>query len=290
MNPAQLRVLIAVADTGSLSRAADAVGITQSGASQALAALEDRLDVRLAVRGRRGMALTQAGMTIVERARCIQQEWMAITKIAEEARSIERGRLRLASFPSVFATLLPGLLRRFSTAHPGIQVIALEATDEEVTAWLEAGTVDVGVVASGATGGVPLYRDRWVAVTPAGHPLSRRCSGRVALSEVVTEPFVLATGGCRTHARSLARQQGLALMDVRVEVRDWASAFALVREGLGIALVPELHLPTPGEARRGLRVLELSPVIPRELALAVSPHSAGSPLVSAFVDLAAESD
>ncbi|MSE19652.1 LysR family transcriptional regulator, partial [Pantoea agglomerans] len=76
------------------------------------------------------------------------------------------------------------------------------------------------------------------------------------LQELADQPFVLATGGCVVNGKSLMEQSGFHLSDVRVKVRDWISACMLVREGMGVALVPESALPAE---RRGLSVM---PVIP----------------------------
>lgn len=290
MNLTQLRTLVALADTGSLSRAAQRLSLSQSAVSQALAGLEDRLGVRLAIRQHRGMALTAAGERIVAHARASLDELEAIRHLARQAQGIERGRLAVAGFPSVFATLMPALLRRFATAHPGVRVVVLEGTDDEVVAWLEAGAVDLGVVVDDHTSAAcatTLHRDRWVAVLPAGHPLSRPDDRRLTLDELAAQSFVLATGGCSRHARSVMARHGVSLSDVRIEVRDWSSAFALIAEGLGVSLVPALHLPPPGEARRGLRIRELATPIERPLALAVAPASVDSPLVEAFLQVAA---
>lgn len=284
MNLTQLRALVAVADTGRISQAAERLGVTQSGASQALSSLEESLGVRLVVRSKHGMSLTAVGERVVVRARESLASLEAIRTLADEALGIERGQLTLASFPSVISTLLPPLLQQFNTQHPGIKVIALEATDEEVEKWLANGTVDIGVVLrlSPERVGAMFYRDEWVAVVPAGHPLSRPAGRAVPLATLVAEPFVLATGGCATHARLIAQQHGLVLGDVRVEVRDWASAFALIREGLGVSLVPVLNLP---EERRGLRVLRLETPIYRDLGLEVAPRSADSAIVLAFLHM-----
>jgi DNA-binding transcriptional LysR family regulator len=286
MKLAHLRVLVAVADTGSITHAAAQMGLTQSGASQALSALEQQLGVRLAVRERRGATLTAAGEAVVAHARPVLAGLEAIHAAADAARGVERGRLRVASFATVFATLLPPLLRRFRTRHPGIELTALEGTDDEVEAWLGAGTVDVGVVLHPKDGTAAwLGRDEWVAVAPARHALARRPGGRVALDELGAEPFVLATGGCATHGRTVVRDAGGQLADVRVEVRDWASAFALVRDGVGIALVPSLTLP---EDRRGLRVLRLVAPVYRDFWLQPGPSSARMPAVRALLELAGE--
>ena len=177
----------------------------------------------------------------------------AIQDLAQGAQGLQGARIRLASFPSVFARLLPPLLRDFRRRHPGIDLVALEGSDEEVEAWLAAGIVDLGVVLNPAPGraALALGRDAWVALAPSGHALA----GTVALAELAAQPFVLATGGCHVNAHSLAAAAGLELADVRVTVRDWASAFALVREGMGVALVPESTLP---DDCRGVRVLALA--------------------------------
>lgn len=124
-----------------------------------------------------------------------------------------------------------------------------------------------------------------MAVLPAAHPLARGAS--VTLAQLVAQPFVLATGGCSVHAGSVAADAGLALADVRATVMEWASAFALVRENVGVALVPELTLP---ENRRGLRVLPLAAPVRRRFALAAAPGAAGSPAVQALFGMLRQDD
>jgi DNA-binding transcriptional LysR family regulator len=102
----------------------------------------------------------------------------------------------------------------------------------------------------------------------------------VALSELVDEPFVLATGGCSIHSQSLAGQAGLQLNDIRVTVRDLASAAVLVREGLGVAVIPESALP---DDQRGLRVMQLQPRAYREFGLVCSRAGRDSAAVQAFL-------
>lgn len=283
MNLSQLRALVALAETGSLTGAAARLGITQSGASQAVAALEEELGGSLILRGRRGTQLTALGEGVAEEAREVAARLDAIRARADAARGLQRGRVRLAAFPSILATLLPPLLRRFRARHPGIDVVVLEAGDEELETWLTAGTVDLGVVMDPlpTDNATPLGRDEWIVVVPAGHPLAR--CGTVSLARLADEPFVLATGGCATHAGSLMKVAGLALRDVRVEVRDWASAVALVREGLGVALLPEPTLP---QDQRGLRVLQLEQPLYRHFGLQVSRRGPLSPAVQALLQLA----
>ena len=270
MNLLHWRLLVAVADAGNISRAAERVGITQSGASQAIAQLESALGFQVFTREHRHIGATALGETVVEHARAMLAQLDAIRILADGSRGLSGGRIRLASFPSVMSTLLPGLLREFQRRHPGIELVALEGTDEEVEDWLAAGAVELGVVLNPAPGraAVLLGRDAWVAVLPSNHPLGQRASERgVTLEELAAQPFILATGGCAVNGQSLMAQAGLHLSDVRVTVRDWVSASVLVREGMGVALVPESTLP---DEQRGLRVMSLAPPIHRQFGLVCS--------------------
>lgn len=288
MNLMHWRMLVAVADTGNITRAAERVGMTQSGASQALALLEDNLGVQLFTRENRQALPTAIGEQVVEQARLMLAALQNIRDTADACRDIQRGTIRLASFPMVLATFLPPLLRRFKQLYPGIQVVALEVSDDEVEALLEARLIDVGVLLNPAperSVGL-LGRDAWVAVLPAGHALARRAQEQgVTLQELVSQPFVLATGGCSVNARSLAAGAGLELADVRVEVREWSSAFTLVREQVGVTLVPQMTLP---EQRHGLCVLPLSEPIPRTFALVLAEGSEPSPALRALLDMLAQ--
>ncbi|MGO4713409.1 LysR family transcriptional regulator [Bradyrhizobium sp. 2TAF24] len=282
------RLLVAVADCGSITGAAERVNLTQSGASQAIAALEDMLGVRLFTRERRQTVPTAVGLQVIDHARAMLAALEQIQSAADAAKGLSGGSIRLASFPVVLQAVLPPLLRRFRQRHPGIDVVTLEASDEEVEALLAAGTIDVGTVVnpSPQRNASPLGRDPWLAVVPAGHRLARPGRrGVVALAELAAEPFILATGGCEATALGIITGAGLDLADVRARVRDWSSGFALVREGVGVTLVPELTLPVD---RRGLQVLRLAEPVHRAFGLVASESGARSRAVQALFDLLQE--
>jgi len=288
MNLMHWRLVVAVADHGNITRAAERVGMTQSGASQALALIEENLGVQLFSRESRQTLPTAIGLPVIEQARVMLGALQTIRQTVDSVRPMLRGTIRLASFPMVLASFLPPLLRQFNRLYPGIEVVALEVSDDEVDALLAAGLVDLGVLLNPAPerNAGSLGRDAWVAVAPAEHPLAQRGAEQgVSLQELAALPFVLATGGCSTNARSLAAEAGLPLQDVRVEVREWSSAFTLVRENLGVTLVPEMTLPTD---RRGLRIIALTPRIERVFSLVLPAGQAASPAVQALLDLVAD--
>ncbi|WP_027612582.1 MULTISPECIES: LysR family transcriptional regulator [unclassified Pseudomonas] len=288
MNLMHWRLVVAVADHGNITRAAERVGMTQSGASQALALMEETLGVQLFSRESRQTLPTAIGLPVIEQARLMLGALETIRQTVDSVRPMLRGTIRLASFPMVLASFLPPLLRQFNRLYPGIEVVALEVSDDEVETLLAAGLVDVGVVLNPTPerNAGPLGRDEWVAVVPAGHPLALRGTEQgVSLQELTALPFVLATGGCSTNARSLAAEAGLQLQDVRVEVREWSSAFTLVRENLGVTLVPEMTLPAE---RQGLRVIALQPRIERVFSLVLPAGQTPPAAVQALLDLVAE--
>ncbi|MDK1394522.1 LysR family transcriptional regulator [Pseudomonas protegens] len=279
MNLMHWRLLVAIAECATITRAAGQVGMTQSGASQALAQMEDMLGVQLFVRESRQALPTAIGLQVLAQARVMLEALAEVRRQVDAARGIPQGSVRLAGFPMVLATFLPPLLRRFKQLYAGIEVVQLEVSDDEVETLLEAQLVDLGVVLNPAPERRSwlLGRDSWVAVLPEDHPWQ---ASTIDLETLLAQPFVLATGGCSVNARSLAAEAGIPLADVRVEVREWNSAFSLVRERLGVTLVPQSTLPVQ---REGLRVLELSTGVEREFALVAAPGRESSVLVQAFL-------
>jgi len=283
MNLLHWRLLVAVADARNISRAAEETGMTQSGASQAIAQLEASLGFPVFTRERRNIGVTALGEQVIEQARNMLSGLNAIRVLADQSRGLTGGRIRLASFPSVTSTLLPGLLRDFKRQHPGIDVIVLEGSDEEVEAWLAADMVELGVVMNPDRGRADsvLGQDAWVAVMQASNLLARHArTDGITLAALADQPFILATGGCAVNGKSLMQKAGLQLSDIRVTVRDWISACKLVAEGMGVALVPESALS--GELRN-LCVVPLTPPIHREFGLVCSPSGKSSGATQALL-------
>lgn len=276
------RLLVAVADNGTITQAAALCGMTQSAASQAIAQLETMLSTRLLVRQPHNVVLTQSGLQIVAHARTMLEGLRAIQQCAQQAGNAHAGKIRLASFPSAFSTLLPPLLRKFRRLYPDIELITLEGTDHEVENWLTSATADIGVVLNPAPERLcfPLGEDTWLAVVPSAHPLAR-ARRPVALDALFRLPFILATGGCDVNAQSLAQQSGLALADIRATVSDWQTALTLVREGTGVALMPASVIPPDA---LGVCALPLVAPVYRRFGLACSSEAAALPPVQTLLN------
>ncbi|MES3675032.1 LysR family transcriptional regulator [Halomonas elongata] len=280
MNLLHWRLLIAVADAGNVSQAAGRYGITQSGASQAIRQLEDNLGIQIFVREHRRMAVTAAGEQILGSARRMMTELETIQRLSDLARHQDQGKIRLASFPSVFASMLHPPIDAFRRLYPSIDIVHLSGTDTEIDTWLNNGAIDLGVVLNPTDHrqAIPLGRDEWVVALCTSHPLARRATSvGIALHELQNAPFVAATGGCYLHGQTIAQQQGITLNDVRLTVQDWDSAYSLIREGMGLSIVPFSTVP---DDAHGLRILPLAEPLYREFGLvAAEPTSPPSAVI-----------
>src|SRR6476646_11137438 len=184
----RLRVLCEVARRGSFSGAAEALSYTQSAVSQAIARLEAETGATLIVRDRGGVRPTAAGTSLVEHAEAIFARIEADETQLAAVLGIRAGRLRMASFPSAGATLMPLAIARFRARHPDVALTLAEGEPEEIAPRLRAGEFDLallfefpGVRERPGAGlrSVGLLEDPMHVALPAGHPLASRESLRL---------------------------------------------------------------------------------------------------------------
>ncbi len=142
----RLRVLQEVAARGSFSAAADALAFTQPAVSRQIATLEAEAGARLVDRTARGIRLTPAGELLVEHADAILSRLAAAETQLEALAGLDAGRLRLGSFPTASATLIPLAIAAFTEAHPGVELRLVESTSEATIQQVAAGAIDIAVV------------------------------------------------------------------------------------------------------------------------------------------------
>ena len=179
----RLRALSEVAAQGSFSAAANALGMTQSAVSQQIAALEREVGMAVVRRGTRPVELTEAGSVLTRHARGILARLDAAEQEVAEIGERRRGRLRFGCFPTVLGTLMPATFARFRRLHPDVRLTVVIDHLHRLVPRLESGELDPAVIydhnalpdiGAGNFDRVPLLADRFQAVLPAGHPLTRR--------------------------------------------------------------------------------------------------------------------
>src|SRR5437660_4776362 len=180
LNLARLQILREVAYGGSVSAAAGALSYTQSAVSQQIATLEKEAGVALLERHPRGVSLTAAGQTLVGHAEGILARVDSAEAALAAIAGLRAGKLRLASFPTAGATLMPLAIAAFRASYPDVELTLAEAEPEEITPRLRAGELDLALLfefdAQTELGEsdmrVPLLEDPMYLVLPRAHALA----------------------------------------------------------------------------------------------------------------------
>jgi DNA-binding transcriptional LysR family regulator len=146
LNVQRLRILKEVALRGSFSAAADALAYTQSAISQQIATLEAETGMTLLERRPRGVGLTAAGQTLMGHAEGILAGVEAAEDALDSIAGLRGGRLRMASFPTAGATLMPLAIATFRERHPAVELTLTEGEPEEITPRLRAGELDLALL------------------------------------------------------------------------------------------------------------------------------------------------
>jgi DNA-binding transcriptional LysR family regulator len=250
----QLRVLKEVAEQGSFSAAADALSYTQPAVSQQIAALEKRAGIRLVDRTSRGVHLTDAGRALVEHAEVVLARMAAAEAEMEAIAGVRGGRVRLSSFPSAGASLLPPAVAAFTRQYPDVELSFMEREPEEAVPMLRAAELEVAIVfeyrdMSQADfdrmfEGIELHHlidDPMYLALPRGHRLARK--PRLRLEDLADETWIQndTSGPCgRLHLAACTS----AGFEPRIGFQsdDYNMVQGLIAAGVGISLLPALAL------------------------------------------------
>jgi DNA-binding transcriptional LysR family regulator len=256
----RMRVLREVAERGSITAAAQALSFTPSAVSQQIATLEREAGVALVERGPRSIRLTAAGRALVEHTDGILASLEAAEAEIQAIAGVRGGLLRLASFPTAYATIMPAAITEFRSRHPGVELTLTEADPLLSISRLKSGEVDLALLYEYDY--VPLPDDDAIQRTvlmddpirvllPRGHGDSKRRA--VPLDALAGESWITSTARSSCH-EFVARSCRAAGFEARIgfESDDHGVWQGLVAAGVGVALAPDLALENlhPGvEAR-----------------------------------------
>ncbi len=289
----ELRHLIAlkaIAETGTFGRAAASLGYTQSAVSQQIATLERIVGQRLIERpgGPRPVSLTEAGELLLRHADAISARLQAAQADLAALGAGDAGPLRIGTYQSVGARVLPGLLREFRAEWPKVDVTLRESADDgELIQQVERGELDLTFVvlplAPGPYETVELMRDPYVLVVPAGSELAAG-ERPPRLGEILEHPLI-GFRTCRTtrQVEERLRQSG---RDPQIVFRsdDNGTVQGLVAAGVGLAIVPRLTVDAADES---IEIVDLGDrVPPRLIGIAWHRDRKRTPAAEAFVALA----
>ncbi len=267
-----LRLVVAVADCGSISAGSERVRLALGAASARISALETATGVRIFERSSRGVMLTPTGHMLVQRSRELLADAHRLTVELREYSEGLQGHVRILANASSILELLPDRLMRFSNSHPDIKVDVEERPSPEIPLALLDGRADLGIVdIAHPLMGLQfqdLGRDTLVLIVPAGNPLARL--PLVALHDALAEDFICLTDGnaLTTRLTAAAAQLGLPIK-MRMQMRSFDAICRMVAAGLGVGLLP-IEALAPQLATLPIKAIALSePWAKRQLWLAL---------------------
>lgn len=240
-NLTDLKLFVAVADTGSVSRGAQVCFLAPSSASLRIKALEESLGAPLFLREPRGVALTRAGQVMLEHCRrCLAELEQMHASLAPYAQGVKTHVTVIANSTAI-ASFLPGDLQLFLRVHPDARIQLEERLSRDIVTAVAEGRADLGVVTWSEPHPLLEFRDyradELVVIAPRGDPLALARSA--SFDDCLRHPFICLQGGAAilSFLMGKAALMGRAL-DIRVQMASFSAVLALVESGAGISIVP----------------------------------------------------
>lgn len=249
-----LRLFVAAADEGKLTRAAAAQHLSLAAASARVRSLEDQAGLALLYREARGVRLTPAGEAFLHHARGVLRQADQLRADLHEYSGGLRGHVRVFANTTAVSDFLPEILPRFLTAHPQVNVDLQEKPNAEIARGVLDGRADVGIVSSPVETlglrSIHFSTDRLVLVVPRGHRFARR--RRIAFHETLDEDHVgLQRGSTLQGFLTQVTDQLGKPQKLRIQLASFDAMCRMIGAGVGVGIVPE------SAARRSLEPLRL---------------------------------
>lgn len=281
MSASKYEVFLKVAELGGLTRAAQSLGYTQSNISHVIHSLETEFGFPLFSRGRGGARLTPDGERVLPAVRGMIASAERLRQTVAAVRGLDAGMVRIGAFTSVAVHWLPGMIQSFARDYPKIEFGLSNGDYHDVAQWLNEGSIDLGFVTLPTSLDcrcVPLVEDRLMMVVPRDHRLAD--APFFPLSELAGERYISLLENSDHDMRRVLAQANVQ-PNIRFVTKDDYAIIAMVENGLGVSIMPELLLRS---RTANVRVLELESSPTRTIALAISDTAAESPCTSRFAE------
>jgi DNA-binding transcriptional LysR family regulator len=280
----QLRYFVAVADSGRFTAAARDLHVAQPSISKQVRKLEAELGAVLLERRKAGIALTDAGATLLPWAKRVLADVDGARSEVAGLATLERGRLSVGATPSVSTVLLPRVLASFHGAHPGVRLTVVEAGSRDLVDRLASGDLDLALVILPVPREelfetTPLLREELVLAVSRKHPLAKRKTVRV--SELRGVPLVMFRDGYDLRSATIAAcEQAGFHPTFAIEGAEMDGVLRMAAAGVGVAVVPRMVVE-PGGPLVAVRIAQ--PTLTRSVGVAFRRDRHRSRAADAFV-------
>ena len=253
-----------IVEYGSFTKAANALGYTQSSISQMIASLEDELSMKLLTRSRYGVKLTLEGAELYPYIERAIYQYRTMLEKAAEIKGLETGVIRVGTVSSVTCHWMPQLIHGFKQQYPHVQFLFHQGDYTLIPEWIATGQIDFGFINPLAVTNLQtqtVKSDQMLAILPQDHPLAKEKT--VRLTDLAQEPYILLEEGQYSEPMAAFETAGI-VPNIQYTLHDDYAIMTMVEAGLGVSILAELVLQ-----RTNYRItcLPIEPPITRTLAV-----------------------
>jgi len=280
MNTEKLDLFVKIVEIGNLTRAAEVMGYTQSGATHIINSLEKELGVRLLERGRSGSKLTDEGARLFELAKEVVHWEKQLLSLAENIRKDRKTTLRVAALPSVCRNWLPLISERMQALDPNLKIDIFASDNKTSEQLVVTGRVDVAFICEPAHKSLTskhIGRDPFVVVLPRNHPLMNK--ERISLRDLTEYDYIKPLNDSHDVVNDAIDASGL-VMNTRYIAYTIRDVVNWVEEGFGISVLPLLGI---GKDRREVELRPIEEGLHRDISIAVQKNRKITPMINEFI-------
>lgn len=239
---AKFEIFSTVVELGSLTKAGEILGLSQSAVSHAITSLESEWGFSILNRGRSGIHLTSNGEHLLKYIREILKWNEEMIQEVANIKGLEIGTVRIGTISSVSIHWLPEIMKMFNENHPSIEVKLLEGDYDAVENWISTGLVDFGFVSLPTSQNfemVPLKKDRMLCILSNEHPLAEQ--NEIRFDMIKEEPLIKSKKGSDNDLKRILKENNIT-PNIKFELSDDQAIISMVENGLGISILPEMVL------------------------------------------------
>ena len=280
MNIRKYEAFVRAVELGSLSKAAEELGYTQSGISHMMQSLEEEVGFPLMVRTSSGIQANSEGEMLLPVIRQLLNTNESLEQYIAKIKGADTGRIRIAAYPSVATYWLPGIIRDFQKDYPHVEIQIFEGGSDTIEEIMDNRQAELCLYAGGEGKNfewLPLCRDRMLALVPPGHPLAAGPS--VPLNALLKEQFIMPAPGYDGEVRYILDELPHWPHILFSACSDYA-IINMVAQGLGVSILPELQLANYAHSAVAL---PMDPPQERMLGMGVPQVKTASPVTRNFM-------
>lgn len=228
--------------TGGFTKAAKAMGYSQSSISQMIASLENQLGLRLLTRSKYGVHLTAEGRRIYPDIQRFLESYQVVLHKAADINGLNEEIIRIGTFSSITCHWMPQLIRGFQKHYPNVHFLFQQGDYSLIPEWIRSGKIDCGIITPKVAGELQydlIGSGKMLAIVPKGHPLAQETA--IPLAELVKEPFLEVEEGNYSEPMEAFAKAGLT-PKVKYRLHDDYAIMTMVEAGLGVSILAELVL------------------------------------------------